>query len=280
MQVVASIHEMQSLSMATRFKGSLIGLVPTMGALHAGHRELIRLAREKADFTVVSLFVNPKQFGPNEDFEKYPRDFEADRAVCEEEGVDLVFCPTVAELYPEQYSVYVEEVMVSKGLCGISRPHHFKGVTTVVAKLFNIVRPDVAVFGQKDAQQSAVLRKMVEDLHMPIEIVVGETVREDDGLALSSRNRYLTPEQRADARHIYEALLAGKELVDQGNHSVDRIIAEVTHTLARSRRIRVIYAEVVDRRYMQKMREVVPGESLIAVACWVDQTRLIDNLKI
>jgi pantoate--beta-alanine ligase len=170
--------------------------------------------------------------------------------------------------------------MVSQDLCGVSRPHHFRGVTTICAKLFNIVRPDSAVFGQKDAQQCAVVRKMVEDLHLPVEIEVVPTVREEDGLALSSRNEYLTAEQRKDARLIHEALGAGKKLADEGVQSVDRIIAEVTHTLARSRRLRVIYAAVVDRTLMRPAKEVRPGETLIAVACWVDQIRLIDNIEL
>lgn len=280
MQVIRSINEMQSTSISNRLTGHLIGLVPTMGALHEGHKSLIETSRDKADVTIVSLFVNPTQFAPSEDFQEYPRDFEADRAFCEENGVDILFAPSKEEVYPKTFSTYVEEDFVSKGLCGVSRPHHFRGVTTICAKLFNIVRPDVAVFGQKDAQQCAVIRKMIEDLHLPIELAVAPTVREEDGLALSSRNQYLTPEQRNDAGLIFRALSEGKALADNGVESVDRIIAEVTHTLSSSRRLRIIYAAIVDKQLMQPVREVRRGECLIAVACWLDQVRLIDNMEI
>jgi len=251
-----------------------------MGALHEGHASLIKVAKEKGDLTIVSLFVNPTQFGPSEDFQQYPRDFERDRALCEEKGVDILFCPKQEDVYPANYSVFVEETTVSKGLCGVSRPNHFRGVTTVCAKLFNIVRPDVTVFGQKDAQQCAVLGKMIDDLHLPIELVIAPTVREEDGLALSSRNQYLTTEQRKDAALIYQALREGKKLADDGVQSVDRIIAEVTHTLATSRRLRIIYAVIVDKRLMQPVKEIKTGECLIAVACWVEQVRLIDNIEL
>jgi len=280
MQIIRSIHEMQSTSISNRSKGRLIGLVPTMGALHAGHGSLIDTAREKADVAIVSLFVNPTQFAPSEDFQDYPRDFDRDRELCEQKGVDILFAPTGEEIYPQGFSTFVEEDRVSKGLCGVSRPHHFRGVTTICAKLFNIVRPDVAIFGQKDAQQCAVIRKMIEDLHLPIELAISPTVREKDGLAMSSRNQYLTTEQRHDAGLIYRALQEGKSLADNGIRSVDRIIAEVTHTLASSRRLRIIYASIVDKQLMQPVKEVVPGECLIAVACWMDQVRLIDNIEI
>ena len=251
-----------------------------MGALHDGHGSLIDTAKEKSDLTVVSLFVNPTQFAPSEDFQEYPRDFEKDRAFCEERGVDILFAPEEEDMYPKGYSTYVEEGLVSKGLCGVSRPQFFGGVTTVCSKLFNIVRPDVAVFGQKDAQQCAVIRKMIEDLHLPIEIAVSPTVREEDGLAMSSRNQYLISEQRKDAGLIFKALSEGKSLADNGVQSVDRIIAEVTHTLSTSRRLRIIYAAVVDKERMQPVREVRRGECVIVVACWLDQVRLIDNIEL
>lgn len=278
MQIIHSINEMQSTSISNRSKGRLIALVPTMGALHAGHVSLIEKAREKADLTIVSLFVNPTQFGPSEDFQQYPRDFEKDRAICEENGVDILFAPKQEEVYPPDFSVFVEESSVSKDLCGISRPHHFRGVTTVCNILFNIVRPDIAVFGQKDAQQCAVVRRMVRNLYLPVEIEVSPTVREDDGLALSSRNQYLTTQQREDAALIYKALETGKELSDNGVQSVDRIIAEVTHILSSSRRLRIIYASIVHVDTMKPVRDIEKGECLIAVACWVDQVRLIDNI--
>ena len=192
MQVIASVFDMQSTAENLRSKDRLIGLVPTMGALHEGHLSLIRLAKERADTVIVSIFVNPTQFGPNEDFGNYPRDLPRDLELCEKAGADLVFAPPVEEMYPKGYSTYVTEELISKPLCGISRPSHFRGVTTIVAKLFNIVRPDLAVFGQKDAQQVAVIKKMVNDLHFCVDIVTAPTVREPDGLAMSSRNRRLS----------------------------------------------------------------------------------------
>lgn len=278
MQTIESVNEMQSLAISLRSKDRLIGLVPTMGALHQGHLSLIEAAKAQADTVVVSLFVNPTQFGPNEDFDAYPRDLEADLELCREAGVDAVFVPKREELYPEGYSTYVNEEYLSTGLCGITRNNHFRGVLTVVAKLFNIVHPDLAVFGQKDAQQAAVIKKMVADLHFCVQILVCPTVREEDGLALSSRNRNLHSMQREDATAIYRALCAARELYEAGHTNVDRIIAEATHVLSTSRRIRVIYAGLVDTETLEPLREIVPGRSLLAVAVWVDEVRLIDNI--
>jgi pantoate--beta-alanine ligase len=227
---------------------------------------------------VVSIFVNPAQFGPNEDYAKYPRDLPRDLILCEKAGADIVFTPTVEEMYPKGYSTYVAEELLSKPLCGQSRPTLFRGVTTVVAKLFNIVRPDLAVFGQKDAQQVAVIKKMVNDLHVCIDIVTAPIVREPDGLAMSSRNRDLTSSQREDARVISQALMKAKEMVDSGVRSADRLIAEATHLMATRRRVRVIYASVVDRCTMEAVREVLPGKAMMAIAAWVDEVRLIDNM--
>jgi len=278
MQVIASVHDMQSTAVNLRSKGRLIGLVPTMGALHEGHLSLVRLARERADTVVVSIFVNPSQFGPNEDFTKYPRDLPRDLELCEKAGVDFVFTPSVEEIYPRGYSTYVNEELIAKLLCGISRPTHFRGVTTVVAKLFNIVRPDLAVFGQKDAQQVAVIKKMVNDLHICVDLVTAPTVREPDGLAMSSRNRYLTSTQRVEARVIHEALVLAKKMVEDGERRVDRVIAEAIHLLGTKRRVRVIYVSLVDRCTMEAVREVLPGKCLLAIAVWVDEVRLIDNM--
>lgn len=278
MQIIESVLEMQSQAISLRSKNRLIGLVPTMGALHQGHISLIEAARAQADTVVVSIFVNPTQFGPNEDFEAYPRDVEKDLEVCRQIGVDVVFLPKREEFYPQGFSTYVLEERLSTGLCGISRPHHFRGVLTVVAKLFNVVHPDIAVFGQKDAQQAAVIKKMVADLHYFVQILVCPTVREPDGLAMSSRNRKLHSTQRGDAAVIYRALTAAKALYDSGHHNVDRIIAEVTHTLSTSRRIRVIYAGLVDTETLDPLREITPGRSLLTVAVWVDEIRLIDNI--
>jgi pantoate--beta-alanine ligase len=278
MQVIASIFDMQSTAENLRSKDRLIGLVPTMGALHEGHLSLIRLAKERADTVIVSIFVNPTQFGPSEDYANYHRDLPHDVELCEKAGADIVFAPTAEEMYPKGYSTYVAEESISKPLCGISRPNHFRGVTTVVAKLFNIVRPDLAVFGQKDAQQVAVIKKMVNDLHFCVDIVTAPTVRESDGLAMSSRNRNLTKSQRIEALAISQALNKAKEMVDGGMYNADRLIAEATHHMGTRRRVRVIYTSIVDRCTMEPVREVLPGKAMMAVAAWVDEVRLIDNI--
>jgi pantoate--beta-alanine ligase len=278
MQIIDSVTEMQSLAISLRSKDRLIGLVPTMGALHDGHLDLLKAAKSQADIVIVSIFVNPTQFGPNEDFGAYPRDLERDIKLCEEAGADIVFVPKVEELFPKGYSTYISEEKLSEGLCGVSRPIHFRGVLTVVVKLFNIIRPDLAVFGQKDAQQAAVLKKMVVDLHYCVQILIRPTVREEDGLAMSSRNRSLHSTQRNDAAVIFQALQAAKALYDSGNRNVDRILAEATHTLSTSRRIRVIYVSFVDSETLLPLRDLVEGRSLLAVAVWVDEVRLIDNI--
>lgn len=280
MQTIQSINEMQSHAISLRSSGRLIALVPTMGSLHEGHLDLVELAKKRADKVIVSIFVNPTQFGPSEDFEQYPRVLEQDLQKCRERGVDIVFHPSVAEMYPQGYSTFVKEEQLSTGLCGVSRPHHFQGVTTVCLKLFNITRPDLAVFGQKDAQQCAVIKKMVADLNVPTEIVIGPTRRDPDGLATSSRNAYMTEVQRQEALSISRALFNARAMVSQGTRSVDRIVAEITHELSLHRRVRVIYVQVVDKDTMQPAREIVPGRQIVCVAVWVDQTRLIDNIEL
>ena len=278
MQTIQSIHEMQSHAISLRASGQLIGLVPTMGCLHEGHLSLIDIAKEKTDKVIVSIFVNPTQFGPNEDYDQYPRTLEQDLALCIERGADIVFNPSSEEIYPQGYSTYVKEERVGQGMCGISRPIHFRGVMTICLKLFNITRPDFAVFGQKDAQQYAVIKKMVSDLNLPIEISVGSTLRDADGLAMSSRNRYLSELERADALSIPLALEEGRRLVEGGVRQVDRVVAEITHHLSKCRRLRIIYVQVVDRETMEPAREIIIGKSLVAVSVWVDQTRLVDNI--
>ena len=277
-QVIRTVTEWRALRAKYRVAGRSVGFVPTMGALHAGHVSLIEAARKQCDTVVVSIFVNPTQFGPNEDFTKYPRTLEADLQACEKAGADVVFAPPADEVYPKGYSTYVNEEFISKPLCGQSRPGHFRGVTTVVAKLFNIVRPDLAFFGQKDAQQVAVIKKMVNDLHFCVDVVVCPIVREADGLAMSSRNRYLSSIQRQDALVLFQALSNAKKMVESGTRSTDRVIAETTHLLGERRRIRLIYAQIVDRCTMETMKEIIPGKSLLAIAAWVDEVRLIDNI--
>lgn len=260
-----------------RREGKSVALVPTMGALHEGHTALIDDARKRAEVVITTIFVNPTQFGPNEDFDKYPRSFDNDCDLCKKHGTDIVFAPPREAIYPPNFSTYINEEKLSKGLCGVSRPGHFRGVCTIVGMLFNICQPTMAIFGQKDAQQSAIIKKMVSDLHIPVEIIIAPTVREKDGLAMSSRNRYLTDSQRNEALKIHEALQKGKALVDKGFYQVDRIEAEVTNHLIGSRRVRVIYVATVNRETMEPVRTIEPGKCLIAVACWVDETRLIDN---
>ncbi|WP_221032031.1 pantoate--beta-alanine ligase [Actomonas aquatica] len=278
MQTLRTVSEMQNVARELRSAGRTIAFVPTMGALHEGHLDLVRLAATKADVVVVSIFVNPTQFGPNEDFQRYPRDLEGDSAKCETAGAHYIFTPTKDELYPAGYSTFITEESVAKPLEGISRPVHFRGVTTIVAMLFNIVQPTCAIFGQKDAQQVAVIRKMVADLHLPVEIITCPTTRDHDGLALSSRNAYLTPTQRQAALAIPRTLQAIKAMAEKGERRVERLTAEATHLLADQRQIRVIYVALVDPQTMQPLRELEPGNALLAIAAWVDETRLIDNI--
>lgn len=280
MQVIQSIEDMRAQVRQWQAAGRTIGCVPTMGALHQGHLSLVDLAKAQTDVTVLTLFVNPTQFGPNEDFAKYPRDEAGDLEICRRRGVDVVFAPTNEAIYPKGYSTYLNEEAVSEGLEGGARPGHFRGVCTVLLLLFNIVQPAVAVFGEKDAQQLAVIRKMTRDLRLPVEIVPGPTIREPDGLAMSSRNRNLNPHQRKEAALLYQSLQAGKKLVDSGIVQVERIMAEVHHVLGRSNRLRVNYVSIVDPDTFRPLKRIEPGQSLICVAAWLEQVRLIDNLRV
>jgi pantoate--beta-alanine ligase len=279
-KVIETVQQMQSLSDTLRSEHKRIALVPTMGALHEGHLSLIDLAREHADVVILSIYVNPVQFGPNEDFDKYPRPKLEDLKLCNERGVDFVFLPQSKEFYPPGYSVYVVEKKHSQQLCGISRPFLFEGVCTVVNKLFNIVQPHVAVFGQKDFQQVAVIKKMVKNLHMRIEIVMGLTIRDADGLALSSRNAYLSSIERQHACAIYKALQVAEKMVKKGNYNIDRIIAEITYLLSLPRSLRIIYVSIIDSETLEVLRQIVPGKSIIAVAVWCNEVRLIDNILV
>jgi len=278
MECIESVHQMQSLAISLRLRGRLIALVPTQGALHPGHTSLIAAARKQADMVVVAIFVNPAQFGPSEDFSRYPRDLEGDFKLCEEAGADVVFVPSVEEMYPRRFSTHVVEEVISKGLCGVSRPSHFRGVTTMLAKLCNIVRPDMLVFGQKTAQRAAVARRMIEDLNFSVQVMVEPTVRDEAGIALGSRNLNLTQGQRDDMAVIYGALVAGKALVDSGIRNIDRVIAEATHTLSERRRVRVIYVSIVDCETIEPERVIEPGRSLLIVAVWIEEVRFIDNI--
>ena len=281
MEVITSIEEIQELALRLEKEGKKIGFVPTMGYLHDGHLSLIDLIRERSDVLILSIFVNPTQFGAGEDLEKYPRDMDRDLALCRERKVNYIFAPQTDDIYPEGASTYVSEEGVSRGLCGETRPTHFKGVTTICAKLFNLVRPAYVALGQKDAQQVVVLKRMIRDLHFPIEVVIGPTLREPDGLAMSSRNSYLNDRQRQDALLIHKALLAGKRLVDEkGIRNVDRVKAELMTVLRSGSFVRINYAEVVDRENMKPEKEIELGRSMLVIAVWVDNIRLIDNMSL
>ena len=278
MKIIQTPQEMSEFSAQMRKEGKRIALVPTMGALHEGHMSLIDIAKKNADIVVVSVFVNPTQFGPNEDFAAYPRQLEADAAACEARGVDAVFAPAASSIYKPDASTYVAEEEISANLCGKSRPNHFRGVTTVVSILFNIVRPHVAVFGEKDAQQVSVIKRMVRDLFIDVEIIRAPLVREKSGLALSSRNKYLHGAQLETARRLSQALEVGKKMVEGGCLNIHRVKAEIVNQLARSSRIRVIYVEIVDAETSLPVKEIVPGKCRAAIAVWLDSTRLIDNM--
>lgn len=278
MQKIESVAEMRKVAAQLKQDGKTIALVPTSGALHAGHAALIAVAKERAQVTIVTIFPNPLAFGPSEKFASYPRTPEADLQFCAEAKVDLVFQPLAEEMLPRGFSTYVTEEAVSKPLCGVSRPTHFRGVTTTTAKLLNIVRPEFLVLGQRDPQQVAVLRKMISDLCFGAEVVVVPAVRETDGLVVAVRNRDLSPNQRQEALSIYAALERAKQMVAQGVRSPDRIIAEATHLLGERRQVRVIYVSIVNPQTMEAMREVVPGGTLLAIAVWVGEVRLTDNV--
>jgi len=254
-----------------------MGFVPTMGALHEGHLSLVRAARVACDVVAVSIFVNPTQFGPNEDLAKYPRSFERDRELLERERVDYLFAPTVEEMYPPGAVTWVTVDELSGKLDGRSRPGHFRGVTTVVAKLFHIVEPDSAFFGQKDAAQLAIIRRMVADLNLPVEIVACPIVRETDGLAMSSRNAYLSPEQRKEALVLHRSLTRVKRLVDQGEHAADKLVAAGRDEFSRESAVRLDYFEIVNPDTLGPIKDTSQG-ALIAVAAYVGSTRLIDNI--
>jgi len=277
--VISTVEEMQKVASELNKAGRSVGLVPTMGFFHEGHISLMRRSAAENDVTIVSLFVNPTQFGPAEDLERYPRDFERDNKLAEEAGVDFLFTPTNDMMYPPGYKTYVKVEDWSGFLCGGSRPIHFRGVTTVCNKLFNICRPDRAYFGQKDAQQLLIIKKMVGDLNMNLEIVAMPTVREADGLAMSSRNVYLNPDQRQAALLLNKSLTEAKKLVESGQTDAETIKSTVLNILGESSLIKVDYVEAVSADTLERAAEIRPG-SLIALAAYLGDTRLIDNLMV
>jgi len=277
MQIIHSVDEMQVLSQQLKEESKSIGLVPTMGYLHEGHLSLVDLVKDKVDCTIVSIFVNPTQFSKGEDLDKYPRNLEHDIELCRERGASFVFVPEVTGMYLDNFSTSIEEQKISTVLCGASRPTHFRGVTLVCAKLFNICQPSIVVLGQKDAQQVVVLKRMIKDLNFPIEVLVGEIFREQDGLAMSSRNSYLTCEQRKDALLLSQSLQVGQDLVNNGFSDSSKIKEAVLSILENGKCVQPDYVEIVNRHTMEDEKEIVREQSILVVAAWVDKVRLIDN---
>jgi pantoate--beta-alanine ligase len=277
MKICKTIDDMRAASRRTHLEKRTLGFVPTMGALHEGHLSLVRAAKSKCDVVAVSIFVNPLQFGPSEDLAKYPRTFERDVALLEREAVDILFAPAPEEMYPAGAVTCVTVEGLSEKLCGRSRPGHFRGVTTVVAKLFNIVQPDFAFFGQKDAAQATIIRRMARDLNFPVEIVVCPIVREPDGLAMSSRNAYLSPQERRSAFVLSRSLKEISNLFDQGERSAIKLIAAGKQVLSLDPAVRLDYLEIVEPASLDPVQELT-SPALVAVAAFVGNTRLIDNV--
>ena len=279
MKITKTIESVRKLVKAARSKGKKIGFVPTMGALHIGHISLIKKAKRKTDFVIVSIFVNPTQFGPSDDFKKYPRPIKKDLAICRKAGVDVVFAPAAEQMYSRENLTWVDVEKLTEQLCGRFRQGHFRGVATVCVKLFNIVAPDIAFFGQKDAQQVVVIKRMVADLNMPLKIAVCPTVRQADGLAVSSRNQYLTEQAKKDATYIYKALKKSRSLIKAGVRKSKKIIGEMKKVLRPVPSIKIEYISIVDAETLQEL-EKITGEVLIAVAVKIGSTRLIDNILV
>jgi pantoate--beta-alanine ligase len=277
--VTNSILAVRKAVAVARMSGLRIGCVPTMGALHEGHASLIRSAKAVSDFVVTTIFVNPSQFGPNEDFTKYPRTLEADCETCAAAGADLVFAPTAEEMYPPNAFAFVDVGTLGEHLCGPLRPGHFRGVCTIVMKLFQIVQPGVAVFGAKDAQQTRIIRKMILDLNVPVQLMIAPTIRERDGLAMSSRNRYLTPIERSRAPEIYRTLCEVRDRALHGERDVARLESALRGMLEAIPESRLDYAAIVDDETMQPLARI-DGTALLAVAIYLGKTRLIDNVTI
>lgn len=277
MKIAETIESVRDLVKAARIAGKKIGFVPTMGALHVGHISLMEAAAKDCDFVVVSIFVNPTQFGPGEDFEKYPRPIEKDLEICEKAGVDAVFNPTPEVMYGPESLTWVTVDKLTEPLCGRFRPGHFRGVTTVCAKLFNIILPDVAYFGQKDAQQAIVIKRMAADLNMPLEIVVCPTVREKDGLAVSSRNKYLSEQEKKEAAKIYKSLEKCREMVEAGITDSNEIVAQMRSILEQIKGGKIEYVSIVDAETLESADKLT-GKVLAAVAIKLGPARLIDNI--
>lgn len=279
MKIIAKFLILQKEIKKAKKQGKTIGFVPTMGALHQGHLSLIRKARRENDLVIVSIFVNPTQFGPKEDYAKYPRNLRLDAQLCGKEKTDIIFYPGVKEMYPCGYNTYVTVERLSDTLCGKYRPGHFKGVATVVTKLLNIVNPDAAYFGQKDAQQAVIIKKLVGDLNMPVKIKIMPTLRERDGLALSSRNVYLSPAERKDALVLFQALKLAKDLIKGGQRDAAKVIAKMRNLIEKKKTAKIDYVSIVGLDNLEFLKKIT-GSCLITEAVWIGRTRLIDNIII
>ena len=277
MKIVKDIYKMKTYAKIMKKDNKLIGFVPTMGYLHEGHLNLIRTARKQSDIVIVSIFVNKLQFGPKEDFDAYPRDPEGDENLAKSCGADVIFYPDEKDMYPKGFSTYVDVENLTNNLCGKSRPGHFKGVTTVVAKLFEIVKPDIAYFGQKDAQQAFIVKRMIEDLNMDITLKIMPIVREEDGLAMSSRNVYLKSSERKEATQIYKSLEEARELVNSGENDSKEVAKKVRNVLQKTPSLKIDYISLVDVNSLQDVSKI-NNETLLAVAAFAGKTRLIDNI--
>jgi len=280
MEVIRSIKRMQEKAMGFKKKNKIIGFVPTMGALHEGHLSLIRKCRKECDILVVSIFVNPAQFAPNEDLSRYPKQFKKDKKLCEKEKVDIIFYPSAKEMYPENFETYVYLKKLPEHLCGLFRPGHFTGVATVVVKLFNIVMPDVSYFGKKDYQQLKIIEKLTRDLDIPVRIKSGKIIREKDGLAMSSRNKYLNKEQREKAAVLFKSLNLAKDLIKKGNRNVKNIKKKIREFILRTySKAKIDYIEIVDPETLETL-EKIQKKNLVALAVKIGPARLIDNMLI
>lgn len=279
MEIIKNVHSLQQKALFLKQSGQRIGLVPTMGYFHEGHLSLMRIARSKADIIVVSNFVNPTQFAPTEDLDAYPCDFERDCRMAESIPVDIMFSPEKQDMYSDDFRTFVEVEKWGQKMCGVTRSTHFRGVTTVVLKLFNIVQPDVAVFGWKDAQQFLILCRMVKDLNLPIEMIGGEIVRESDGLAMSSRNKYLTPEEREEAVVLSRSLNKALDMINEGCLDAVELKNHILNSINKTKHGRMDYVEIVSLKTLEPLCEVIKGETLIALAAYFGKARLIDNIR-
>lgn len=277
MKTITEIKEIKAEIKALKSKGRVIGFVPTMGYLHEGHLSLVRESVKTTDCTVVSIFINPTQFGPKEDFKEYPRDLKRDSEILEEEGVDYLFVPETNQMYPKNYKTYVSVHDLEDKLCGCSRPEHFRGVCTIVLKLFNIVNPDISFFGQKDAQQAIILKRMVRDLDLDVKIQVLPIVREKDGLAISSRNFYLSPEQRQAALILSKSLRDAQKMIDNGERESERIVKRMRDMINSEHHVKIDYIEIVGPESLEPLSRIENG-AFIALAVFIDNVRFIDNI--